>query len=88
METSNAKSFRIKSSCPFLALLLIYSLMDLTQIQAAPEKEQPINLAFVLLHKPRLPKAEEIARAFDHFDDLRRGTADASQQLAKPKNNT
>src|SRR5215470_12294563 len=61
------KSFRIKPSWPFLALLIICSVMGITQIQAAPQKEKPINLAFVLLPKPRLPKAEEIARAFDHF---------------------
>jgi len=61
------KSFRIKPSWPFLALLIICSLMGITQIQGAPLKEKDINLAFVLLPKPRLPKAEEIARAFDHF---------------------
>lgn len=72
------KSFRIRSSCPFLALLLIYSLMDVTQIQAAPEKEKSINLAFVLLPKPSLPKAEGIARAFDHF-------ATTKEQSLQPK---
>jgi len=59
--------FRIKPSRPFLGLLIICSLMGTTKIQAAQEKEKGINLAFVLLPKPQLPKAEEIARAFEHF---------------------
>jgi hypothetical protein len=59
--------FRIKPSWLFLALLIICSLAGTTKIQAAQEKEKAINLAFVLLPRPRLPKAEEIARVFDHF---------------------
>ena len=59
------RSFRIKT--PVLIVLIICSLMGITQMQAAPEREKAINLAFVLLPKPRLPRAEEIARAFDHF---------------------
>jgi hypothetical protein len=34
---------------------------------AAPAKGKTMNLAFVLLQQARLPKAEEIARAFGHY---------------------
>jgi hypothetical protein len=39
--------------------------------QTATTKRVMMNLAFVLLPKARLPKAEEIARAFDHFATTR-----------------
>jgi len=38
-----------------------------TAVEAAPSKERTMNLAFVLLSKPHLPKPEEIARAFGRF---------------------
>src|ERR1051325_3972631 len=72
------KFFRIIPPWPCLALSIICSLMGITQIQAAPQKEKAISLAFVLLPKPRLPKAEEIARAFDHF-------ATTKEQLLLPR---
>ena len=34
---------------------------------AAPARGKPLNLAFVLLPTARLPKAEDVARAFDRF---------------------
>jgi hypothetical protein len=61
------KRNRMKLYFYVVALLSVCSLLGVTHTQGGPAKENTMNLAFVLLPKTRLPKAEEIAKAFDHF---------------------
>jgi hypothetical protein len=61
------KPVRMKRDWYLLALMVIFSVLGATHIQAAPAQEKTMNLAFELLPKARLPKAEEIARSFGHF---------------------